>query len=115
MNDIRFTDDQVRDMLRTVVAENPDFVYDAPDPESPYSCRYVYNGAPSCLVGHVMVRLGFPLGEFKEYEGQSPQQFYRDLGVSVRAADVLTGAQDWQDQGFTWSSSLAAAEGHWED
>ena len=114
MNDIRFTDDQVRDMLRTVVAENPDFIYEPPGgPDE--SCKYVHDDAPSCLVGHVMSRLGLPLDILSAREGVSPVQIGGALGISARAADALTAAQDWQDQGETWSDARAAAERHWED
>lgn len=115
MNDTRFTDNQVRDMLRTVVAENPDFVYEAPGGPDEVACKYVHDGAPSCLVGHVMSRLGLPLDILSANEGASPCQIGGDLGISVRAADALTEAQDYQDQEYTWSDSLAHAERHWED
>lgn len=113
MNDIRFTDDQVRDMLRTVVAENPDFVYEPPGGMDE-DCKYVHDGAPSCLVGHVMSRLGFPLVEFARFEGQSPGQIDVALSISSRAADVLDIAQARQDVGESWGDALTAAEGVWE-
>lgn len=109
----RFTDEQVMSTLRAVVAERPDFIYEAPGDDTD-ECVYVHDGAPSCLVGHVMVRLGFDPEEFEPIEGQSPFQCQKDLDISRRAADALTAAQDKQDMDYTWSDALAAAEREYE-
>lgn len=112
MNDIRFTDEQVMTTLRAVVAERPDYVYEEIAGDD--SCLYVHNGAPSCLVGHVLFRLGLPLDVLSENEGGSPGMSVREFGISHRAADVLDIAQARQDVGESWGDALAAAEGVWE-
>ena len=42
--------DAVTEALRKTVEGREDFVYDRGD----RGCRYASNGAPSCLVGHVI-------------------------------------------------------------
>lgn len=108
----RFTDEQVMTTLRDVVNERPDYVYEEVpcDEETVTDCLYVYNNAPSCLVGHVMHRLGIPLDVLSEHEGESPNQFRPALSISYRAADALTKAQDVQDEGDAWADALEAAE-----
>lgn len=85
------------------------------------SCKYVRDGAPSCLVGQVLAKVGVPLDRLKvadlgQYGGGVPAD---DLLVELEDEGVLkydTGviallseAQRKQDIGYTWGSAVRAA------
>ncbi|KAF4408621.1 hypothetical protein [Streptomyces lycii] len=106
MDKINVSDEQVRSVLRTVALERPEYVYDEQDEDG--SCQYVNNGAPSCLVGHVLHRLGVPLDVLREREGDKALHVARDLlSVSDVTAGCLNRAQIRQDDGETWGDAIA--------
>lgn len=121
---MEITGTQVLETLKAVVAERPDYVYEAPahqvhmDPEGLINstCFYVHadedgsNERPGCLVGEVLHRLGVPLAELAEHEGNGASQVARVFGVDDRdALTVLDEAQCHQDQGVAWGRALEAA------
>lgn len=117
MEKIQTTDEAVMETLRAVVAERPDYVYDseAVDENGVPMCVYVADGAPSCLVGHVLHRLGVPLDAlsvFDESGGKDAQLVVRRVldGTSGATAHRLWAAQSAQDNGETWGEALEAAE-----
>jgi hypothetical protein len=93
-------------LLREVVAERPNYRYRAPDDRE--SCVYAYDGQPSCLVGHVLHRVGFSLA-LLEYLGEDSID-----GCAVVADEtarkILGSAQGEQDGGLPWATALQSAE-----
>lgn len=117
MEKIITTDAEVMATLRAVVAERPDYVYDSGDRNEygDMTCNYVQDGTPSCLVGHVLFRLGIPLTELSAFDvagGASADGVARLVldGVTESTIKGLWFAQHAQDHGDTWAEALAAAE-----
>jgi hypothetical protein len=81
-------------------------LYRAPDDRE--SCVYAYDGQPSCLVGHVLHRVGFSLA-LLEYLGEDSID-----GCAVVADEtarkILGSAQGEQDGGLPWATALQSAE-----
>ncbi|MYR95440.1 MULTISPECIES: hypothetical protein [unclassified Streptomyces] len=117
------TDEKVMQVLKEVVAENPDRVYDAPEhqlTDDSTTCFYVHTDdltgepvSPGCLVGQVLNRLGLPLHRLEELEGYDAPQAVTALGlpVSGRTLRVLGQAQQFQDSGKTWGEAYARTMG----
>lgn len=111
--------EQVVDLLREVVAEKGEgYIYPhVPNPTGVVGCRYEYEGAPSCLVGHVLHRAGWSVEALKSLDesGSSAQDlWYLNLpeGVGVvtkAAAEVLEKAQVYQDDGACWGFAVREA------
>lgn len=72
-------------------------------------CVYVEDGEPSCIVGHVIAYAGGNLADVEE--GALPNSALSRAGVEFtdNAYYVLRAAQNRQDAGGTWGSSLACA------
>lgn len=123
-------DQKVIDIIREVVAENPEFVYPVADmdfdrdddenfaknydPEWHISkqdggCRYQYEGEPRCLIGHVVHRIA-PGFDLEEQEGQGASTVMRLLGASDAIRDAASIAQAKQDSGHSWSYALEKFE-----
>lgn len=113
---------QALELLHEVVEEvGEDHRYQqVPSPSSDAGsagCRYEYNGAPSCLVGHVLHRAGWPLSALQDLDTRgvgAEELYYVELpdgtpGVTQGAARVLNRAQGRQDLGDTWGTALEAA------
>ncbi|AGY47121.1 hypothetical protein CN1A_12 [Clavibacter phage CN1A] len=94
--------------------------YVDPDALSHTRCSYAKDGAPSCIVGHVLVDLGVPveeltdsgLGEVSElFNDNDP--YYVEIVSRVTATgpalEVLSKAQAVQDQQGTWGDALDSA------
>ncbi len=112
-------DNAFLEMLRTVVDEQPDFCYLPPED---MGCVYSVlddGWCPSCLIGHVLIRLGVPPDwfEFGYVErkttvptrpnyGTSASSVMRALGYSQRAIDLAEVAQIAQDDGVSWRGVL---------
>jgi hypothetical protein len=101
----------VLEHLRAVVAEHgAGYVY----PEA--TCDYLYDGAPSCIVGHVLARLDM-LDQGVVEDNDSAAWLG---GFTESALAALTVAQEIQDGCYhrdtgrvvraTWGEALAAAE-----
>jgi|SRR5690349_7508055 hypothetical protein len=85
------------------------------------SCKYVRNGAPSCLVGQVLAKAGVPLDRLEvadsEHFGHGVPA--DDLLVELRqegvltydneVVDLLSGVQWRQDEGISWGRAVRAA------
>jgi hypothetical protein len=100
-------------LLREVVAERPDYVYEPPG--SARRCVHVYAGRPSCIAGHVLIRAGFSPHDLAivDDRGDGAQSLPDHLGrsrVSDNAAKILRVAQSRQDAGDPWSAALRSAE-----
>lgn len=101
--------------LRKLGEEFSDYV----DPNSrAEGCRYIENGAPSCIVGTALVRMGFDVNEIAELDtedrghstriGNSSSYLVTDR-LSAEAVEVLSRAQSVQDGGGTWGEAATHA------
>jgi hypothetical protein len=116
------TDETVLSTLREVVAERPEYAYDAPEhmkdnPESP-DCFYVHKDedgdcvAPGCVIGMVLHRLGVPLEVLAENEGKTVIQVRHLMpDVSMEVRHTLNLMQSRQDVGKPWGMAYAMATG----
>lgn len=103
---------EVMTAMEAVVAEaGEDFVYTTED--NFYSCRYLDDGEPSCIVAHVVATIApEAVPELKEFEYLNAL----DLNLSTvifdpQAAQFLLSAQSIQDSpGKTWGEALAVAK-----
>lgn len=80
-------------------------------------CLYALDGAPSCLVGHVLHRAGATLNELRslDREGVGASALADAIGsVEPDAAEVLDVAQRHQDNGATWGKALDMARDAYE-
>lgn len=122
--------DTVIQTLRECVAERgEDHVYLAPGEDGPgHSCFYwhhKYNedgnetGAPGCIIGLMLTKLGVPKDVLDQYEGQTVTEMFRrphpDLVLTEDAANVARSAQLAQDYGDPWGEALEKAEEAYED
>lgn len=95
--------------LREVVAEKgAGYVYPESEKDDTGSCRYRYEGKPSCIIGHVLDRLGFGVGE--SWEQTKASFVLRPLGASPSVQRLADAAQLAQDEGRSWGEALAEAE-----
>jgi hypothetical protein len=102
-------------LLREVVAERPNYVYEPPSNDG--RCVYVHGGACSCIASHVLHRAGATLEELERLDaaelwGGVPVANVGDYldWVDDDAAAILDSAQAVQDDGHSWADALAAAE-----
>lgn len=118
------TDEQVKEVLREVVSERPEYVYSAPEYMAPArigggTCFYVHNdedGTPvsaGCVVGVVLQRLGVPLAAMAEREGEAALNMVPRLlkNISPKMVNVLDSVQSYQDEKTPWGESYAKATG----
>jgi hypothetical protein len=110
------SDEKIMLTLHNVVAERPNYVYES-DAEG--NCQYVRDGAPSCVVGHVLHRLGVPVTELSRYDtpygGVDAMRVVGELvpSASWEVREALFKAQSVQDRQETWDAALVAAELRW--
>lgn len=100
------------ELTREVVAEfGPDHVYVKQlDSNEDRTCFYVHDGAPSCLVGHVLHRHGVPPEAFATLEGEAANEVVDMLtDAEERVALFLNTVQIEQDEGAVWGDALEAA------
>jgi hypothetical protein len=116
MRKIGTSDEKVMAMLSEVVSERPDYVYESgmEDAEGDTVCLYVQDGAPSCVIGHVLSRLGVSLDTLARFDnggGSGADEVVGKTldGVSDDMASALREAQVSQDQGYDWTHSLGMA------
>lgn len=89
----------------------------SPGSEVIEGCRYEYEGAPSCLVGHVLYRAGVTVDLLRQLDQEgcpAGALAYGVESVEVGAALVLDVAQRYQDNGATWGEALDMARDAYE-
>lgn len=122
---IEITPDSVITGLKAIVEDaGEDFVYErvVTDDNGP-KCVYVLDGAPSCIVGRFLAKLGVPLerltvADEANYGAGLPAYILmgnlRAEGVvnftDYSAVAALSAAQDSQDSGKNWATALAVAQ-----
>lgn len=111
----------VINMLGEIVEGHEDYVYD-----NEFGCVYFdSDGAPSCLVGHVLAAYGYTAQLFMDwytsdgtYGNQARFDWVRnhlDLPFTDAAANLLTYAQVVQDERIAWGVAHARALALYED
>jgi hypothetical protein len=111
----RITGPRALVLVREVVAEGPDMVYESPFPESPFPtaarnrpCVYIGpDGGPSCIVARVLVRAGVAPSEIAVYEEEAADGLPwvdEGAGLLLRVAQVLN------DDGMPWRRVLTQVE-----
>ena len=112
------TRDRVVEVTKQVVAEHGmEHVYEKPMVNrlggEMAMCLYVHNGRPSCLVGHVLHRLGVPLDVLAQGDDQSQdassmcyEVLYNTDFADEMIASFLSTVQATQDAGYTWGYAL---------
>ncbi|WP_416972563.1 hypothetical protein [Streptomyces sp. 4F14] len=118
---ITVADGQLREMLRQVVAERPEYVYSPPEymVKDVGDCFYVHEDeagervGAGCVIGVVLHRLGVPLGELEKHEGQTIVQMLNEVtrGASRSMAIKLGVLQFNQDEGMPWGEAYIKAMG----
>lgn len=130
MTTVMLTKANVLEQLRAaVVLKGKDYRY-TEDPanrggESPTDYAYERDGQPSCIVGHVLIRLGVDPAVFREdYANPTVDEVstvnatkfkhcHKVLPIAAENNTVLRAliaAQSEQDQGRTWGEALVAAK-----
>lgn len=116
------TGEQALLLLRKVVFEKgADYVYKGPNPDRPTICYNVWDGQPSCIIGHVLAELGLKASDYEDQALgaelsitslagllRSSKTFEWD--ISGDAVKVLSVAQEMQDEGHSWGAALEAAQ-----
>lgn len=106
----------VRDDLPAIIAtKGEDFKYETPPGGT---CLYVEHGAPSCLIGHYLIDLGFPSEAFMSLEGNGVESlFHEDNFKEIMASHGFTAdpeavyamgkVQDLQDNEYYWGDAYS--------
>jgi hypothetical protein len=107
---------QVEDVRRSareaVNEKGTNYVY----PEYTGACEYVKESAPSCLVGHILFKLGFPLDILSHMDDRPDATISSGYHPEVREAFTddairfMATLQSNQDEGRTWGTALERAE-----
>ena len=115
------TADQVLDQIKTIAAENPDHVYEAPaDLATDLGrCLYVHYDEPGCIVGKALFDLGVSLGDLTTFGddarlggGAPAESLLKELGI-IGCLDSASGRiqsiQSRQDRGIPWGEAVEGA------
>jgi len=109
----------VAQTLRDTAAERPDYVYENPEGltgDGITTCFYVHPDGPGCLAGTALHKLGVPLSELAECEGQGASTVATSVldirGDAGNVVIMLAYAQRRQDGGDSWSVAVEKAEIH---
>ncbi|QWS68251.1 hypothetical protein SEA_VANLEE_135 [Gordonia phage VanLee] len=106
--------------VRRLVAEAPEFVYEAPD--SKRGCVYIVNGCGSCIVGQALIEVGFTPERVGSYDphGKHSAKSAADAmaglgGFSWQVRRWADQLQDVQDGENPWGTALAEANRYFPD
>ena len=106
-------EDVLRVMIEVVEEYGRDYVYQRqPGPGGPNDkCVYIKDGQPSCLIGHVLVRLGVDVSFLTDRNSALIASHLFDSPEANRpwtpmAGAVMEAAQLAQDVGDTWGKAL---------
>ncbi len=104
------------DLLAAAVSRRGgDFVYQPVWVDEPryLTCLYARDGAPDCIVGHVLAAAGVRPRELEAMRDDGIEDLYRagrlPIDLTLGALAVLHTAQQSQDRGCPWGDVLAAA------
>ena len=107
--------------LETVVAAAKAIAAEYPDRRNPHNdtamCQYVEeDGSPSCIIGHIAFRLGWPLpayGSRQNRSGVFGAGFDNGRGASP-ALLFLGDVQNRADDDKTWREAVSVALDLWD-
>lgn len=97
----------IKRVKESIEEKGEDYIYESPDGDG--TCKYFYNGQPSCLVGHVFDKEGFDYQEIEYLEDISVHGIFLGSGVRIfteRAAEFLDCVQELQDCGTPWGEAF---------
>ena len=117
------TDEEFVYAVHAIVESNPDFVYEPPQPpgSSGWSarCLYAHGGAPSCLIGQALHRVGVPVYVLEDLDNLSSDSGGTAANVMLNILSpkgISNGVRHWaghvqalQDTGTPWGEALATA------
>lgn len=112
------------DLLGEVVEGREDFVYFRVTDEGYGTCQYFADGQPSCIVGHVLAKVGIPVDDQVEWNSNSikgvaarSDRPFGDVVFTIKALDILSSAQYEQDSAgapddevHNWGAALHSAK-----
>lgn len=98
-----------------IAKKGADYIYTAPETDDylPGQCLYMHGDEPGCIMGHILMDLGFELNS--GHEGMGIDTLLvdlardHDLRVTDRAAILLSWVQWGQDNGESWGEARAEA------
>jgi hypothetical protein len=99
------TEDALRALEEAVAEKGEDYIY----PEAGKTCYYALDGAPSCLVGNALHRLGYSILQLEEFRSHPICSLPADVPMEDRALDAFIRAQEAQDAGAPWGEALHVA------
>lgn len=113
MRSTPITFDEMRDQLKRLVRNEPDFVYKKP--AGARACMYIHldpfigTPRPGCIVGHAMLNLGIDEAVLLKQNAASVAQFSVDI-IDPTAAAYARKVQENQDEEMPWGEALDQAE-----
>lgn len=104
----------VRDGLPEVIAaRGSHYTYEVPE-GAQFTCRYAWEGCPSCMIGQYLNDLGFPLEGFDPVEGTDVEGLFRNghmakygFTADPEAVYAMQKVQYLQDDGYAWGDCYA--------
>lgn len=95
---------------RAIEEKGKDYVYPRASVDGQNTCYYVENGAPSCIVGHILAWAGVALDDIAAYEGEAAHEPVLDLVKAPQdVVDALEQAQEIQDRAEPWGVAVSTA------
>lgn len=109
-------DDVVKELPDIIATRGEDFIYEVPSGAGG-TCMYIWDDAPSCLIGCYLVSKGVPIDAFKRFEGSAIDDAYDKgcvpIAIETDALSLLSRIQRYQDDSYSWGTSfINAIEGN---
>lgn len=111
-----FTDKQVAQALKGIVEANPYYRYESPDGEE---CYYLWNGAPSCGIGHLIHNLGLDASALDDAQAASVSsrkdwELIQEMlpgvgGTLIGRLEHFQAMQDSTSVPYTWQEAYDEA------
>jgi hypothetical protein len=113
MTIVDFTAGDLISVVREVAEKNPTFVYDVDSDGVNGSCVNFKDGAPSCIIGHGLYRLGMTETSMGTYAQSSEVLSVLDgfqIESTEKQSDWLSTVQNEQDLGYPWLDAVKLAD-----
>lgn len=115
--DLNNLDAVVASFEEIAAEKGPDYVYPAQpavgvrgNADWSPSCHYVRDNAPSCIVGHFILKHDLlTLAELSQREGNGASEVLTDATVSSAVSVFLDEVQTRQDEGTPWGDAVEVA------
>jgi hypothetical protein len=110
--------DTVVEKLNEIVNEyGADHVYEKHSDSDVSRCLYVWKGEPDCIIGKLLVKLGFTVGNLYSIEGESAAEAFNKLyGLDIdmlrrrdwpKVIQLVWDVQSRQDGGMPWGRAVS--------